>query len=40
MSQRAPLMFVHSPMNFIYSHPYLIVIVRDNIHIYRYELSL
>ncbi|CAF0936606.1 unnamed protein product [Rotaria sordida] len=36
MSQRAPIMFISSPINFIYSHPYLIVLVRDYIHIYSY----
>ncbi|CAF2668288.1 unnamed protein product [Rotaria sp. Silwood2] len=36
MSQRAPIMFVNPPMNFVYSHPYLIVLVRDYIHIYSY----
>ena len=40
MSQRAPIMFINPPLNFIYSHPYLIVLIRDSIHIYRYELSL
>ena len=38
ISQRAPMMFINSPMNFIYSHPYLIAIVRDSIHVYRYCL--
>ena len=36
MSQRAPMMFVQSPQDFIYSHPYLIVLLRDSLHIYRY----
>ncbi|CAF3361302.1 unnamed protein product [Rotaria socialis] len=36
MSQRPPIMFVSSPIDFIYSHPYLIVLVRDYIHIYSY----
>jgi hypothetical protein len=40
MSQRAPIMFVNSPIDLIYSHPYLLVLVRDYIHIYRFVLSL
>jgi hypothetical protein len=36
MSQRAPIMFINPPMDFIYSHPYLIVLLREYIHIYRY----
>lgn len=36
MSQRAPMMFIQSPQDFIYSHPYLIVLLRDSLHIYRY----
>ncbi|UJR21964.1 hypothetical protein I4U23_025032 [Adineta vaga] len=36
ISQRAPMMFVYPPIDFIYSHPYLITLVRDYIHIYSY----
>ncbi|CAF0938815.1 unnamed protein product [Adineta ricciae] len=36
MSQRAPIMFVNTPIEFIYSHPYLIALVRESIHIYSY----
>ena len=36
VSQRAPIVFDNSPMNFIYSHPYLIVLVQDTILIYRF----
>ncbi|CAF1199885.1 unnamed protein product [Adineta steineri] len=35
-SQRAPIMFTSPPLNFIYSHPYLIVLVKDYIQIYSY----
>jgi hypothetical protein len=36
MSQRAPIMFNNPPVNFIYSHPYLIVLIREYVNIYRY----
>ncbi|CAF1135967.1 unnamed protein product [Adineta steineri] len=35
-SQRAPIMFTSQPNMFIYSHPYLIAVVNDYIHIYSY----
>ena len=35
-SQRAPMMFINPPMNFIYSHPYLIATMRDSIYVYSY----
>ncbi|CAF4014251.1 unnamed protein product [Rotaria magnacalcarata] len=35
-SERAPIMFITQPNDFIYSHPYLIVLVKDYIHIYSY----
>jgi hypothetical protein len=38
-SQRAPIMFNRQPNNFIYSHPYLLVLVKDYIDIYRYSFS-
>ncbi|CAF3618804.1 unnamed protein product [Rotaria sp. Silwood1] len=35
-SQRTPMMFISQPNDFIYSHPYLLVLVKDYIHIYSY----
>ncbi|CAF0816535.1 unnamed protein product [Rotaria sordida] len=35
-SQRTPIMFISQPNDFIYSHPYLLVRVKDYIHIYSY----
>jgi hypothetical protein len=32
-------MFVSQPNNFVYSHPYLLVLIQDSIHIYRYSFS-
>lgn len=36
VSQRAPITFVNPPSDFIYFHPYLIVLVRESIQIYSY----
>ncbi|CAF1231638.1 unnamed protein product [Adineta steineri] len=35
-SQRAPIMFTSPPLNFVYSHPYLIVLVKDYMQIYSF----
>ncbi|CAF4296078.1 unnamed protein product, partial [Rotaria sp. Silwood2] len=35
-SQRTPIMFMSQPNDFIYSHPYLLVLVKNYIHIYNY----
>ncbi|CAF1402883.1 unnamed protein product [Rotaria sp. Silwood1] len=35
-SQRTPMMFISQPNDFIYSQPYLLVLVKDYIHIYSY----
>ncbi|CAF1139272.1 unnamed protein product, partial [Didymodactylos carnosus] len=35
-SQRAPIMWLSQPYSFLYSHPYIIVIVKDHVHVYSF----